>query len=515
MRNNRIAILTTFYTFDNAYSLCNCVEDQLRMLCDNDYKIKLLVDEAFKNPGGYWNHPNITYAFCPTVQRSNEGILSENWVQEAEAFYQCLKKELDGYKVVIGHDITLQPAHLIHNIACRRLAEERPDLRWLHWSHSATAPQVRCSNPEAREIIQKKFPNAFMCYPNDWDRKRVAINYKYNLDEVKCVHHPTDFLSLMFGDEIERFEGITDEAWEKIDETINYPIRISKDLVREFNILNKDVISVYPCRLDRGKQPEWNIRTMAKIKEAGRSVCLIIFDFHSTGGDKVVYKEELERLARKWGLAEDECIFVSKWRPYTAYHVPRQVIMNFKKISDFHMHPSTSETYSLVVQESMMWRNLCVLNHQTPYMRDIYGSKNVLYYPMNGAVDSLTGEDGGTEITIHNESKHFENIAKEVIYFLENNPVLSQWRFIRKYRNSDYIFKHELEPLLYNGPTEPQEESHEPVISDPKYVREKGRDEIYDVSVSPARHISLEEANEKNVWPLVKEVKSLEPYCRG
>jgi len=450
LKENSVAILTTFYSFDPAYSLCNCVEDQIRMFVDHGYKIKVLVDQAFENPGGYWKHPNITYAFCPPVQRSNEGVLNEEWEKEVEDFYQCLKRELDGYSVCIGHDVTLQPAHLIHNIASRRLAEERPDLRWLHWCHSATAPQVRCSNEEARKLIQKKFPNAFMCYPNDWDRKRVALNYGFELDEVKTVHHPSDFLSLMFGDEVDLSEVENVEVRKKLDDKINYPIRLSKDLVNEFNILNADVISVYPCRLDRGKQVEWNIKTMASIKKTGRSVCLVVFDFHSTGGDKVTYREELKRIAKEWGLTEKECIFVSEWRPDTNYHVPRETIQNLKKIADFHMHPSTSETYSLVVQESMIWRNYCVLNHHTPYMRDIYGSKNVLHEPMGGAVNSLMAEDGSTTINIHDQEKHFENIANKILYMLEQgNPVIDQWRFIRKFRNHNYVFVRELEPLLY------------------------------------------------------------------
>ena len=452
MKENKIAILTTFYEFDPAYSLCACAEDQIRMFVNHDYKIKVLVDVAFKNPGGYWAHPNITYGFTPPVQRSNEGILNENWKEEAEAFYQSIKKELEGYKIVLAHDVTLQPAHLVHNIACRRLAAERPDLRWLHWCHSATAPSVRCSNEDARKIIQQKFPNSFICYPNDWDRKRVALNYGYELDEVKCVHHPSDFLGLMFGDEI-RFEDIpnlSEEAKQWLDKKINYPIRLSKDLVKEFDILNADVISVYPCRLDRGKQVEWNIRTMAKIKETGRTVKLVIFDFHSTGGDKVLYREDLKRKGKEWGLTEQELIFVSEWRPDTNLHVPREVVQNLKKIADFHMHPSTSETYSLVIQESMIWRNFCVLNHHTPYMRDLWGSKNVIHEPMGGAVDSLTGEDGSTLITIHDEKRHFENLAKKILYMIEQaNPVINQWRFIRQHRSLEWIFTHQLEPILY------------------------------------------------------------------
>jgi glycosyltransferase involved in cell wall biosynthesis len=452
MKENKIAILTTFYDFDSAYSLCNCVEDQLRMFCDHGYKIKVIVDENFKSPGGYWDNPNLTYGKTPSIQRSNEGELNEHWQEDVDRFYEVLKKELEGYEVVIGHDITLQPAHLIHNIACRRLADERKDIRWLHWSHSATAPQVRCSNEDAQRLIRHRFPNAFMCYPNDWDRKRVALNYGYEIDKVKCVHHPSDFLSLMFGDEIDidKIPGITPETKDWLEKNVNYSIKLSKDFVKEFDILNADVISVYPCRLDRGKQVQYNIKTMAKIKELGRSVKMIVIDFHSTGGDKVTYRNELKELGKNWGLTDKELIFMSEWREDTNLHVPRQVVMNLKKIADFHMHSSTSETYSLVVQESMIWRNFCVLNHHTPYMRDIYGSKNVLHEPMGAAVNALTGEDGSTNLNISNEALHFENLAKKVLYMIEiANPVLAQWRMIRKTRSIDYIFRNQLEPLLY------------------------------------------------------------------
>jgi hypothetical protein len=89
-------------------------------------------------------------------------------------------------------------------------------------------------------------------------------------------------------------------------------------------------------------------------------------------------------------------------------------------------------------------------------MRDIYGSKNVLYEPMSSAVNCLDGEDGSTTININNAEKHFENIAKKILYFIEiANPVISQWRFVRKYRSIEYVFLHELEPLLFRENLKP------------------------------------------------------------
>lgn len=460
MKNNQVSILTTFYEIDEAYSLCNCVADQIRMFTSHDYKINVLVDEALDETklSGIWRHPNVTYQKFPGVSRSNDGVLPDNYQEEANKLYESLKEHLKGTKVCLCHDVTLQPAHLIHNLACRRIADERDDLFWLHWSHSSTAPQVRCSEPEALEVIKKKFPHSYMCYPNNWDRQRVAKNHGYEMDEVKCVHHPSDFLDLMFGEELnfDLIPNLSDEAKEYLDKKVNYPIRLSKDLVNEFDILNADVISVYPCRLDRGKQPEFNIKTMAKIKEAGRTVKLVIFDFHSTGGDKVTYRNELKQIAREWGLTEQECIFVSEWREDTNLHVPREMVMNLKKIADFHMHPSTSETYSLVIQESMMWRNFVIANHHTPYMRDIWGSKNVEYTPMGGAVNALDCEDGSTTINIGNPQEHFDLLAKRVIFFIEvANPVINQWRFIRQNRSIKKIFQTQLEPLLYRKTLKP------------------------------------------------------------
>lgn len=437
MKENKVAIFTSFYDFDPGYSLCNCVEDQIRMFVENDYKIKLFVDHVFHNPGGYWAHPNVTYALLPPVQRSNEGQLNDKWEEEAQSVYDSLKIELEGYRVILTHDLVLQPAELIYNVAARKLASERNDLRWLNWCHSPTQMHLSCNIPEITKLIEQKFPNSFICYPNDWDRKRVAINHQLEMDEVKCVYHPSDFVSLLCGD--------AEDMSEKGLKTLN----LTKDFVKEFDLFNADVISVYPCRLDRGKQPEFNIKTMAKIKETGRKVLMVIFDFHSTGGDKVTYREELKQIARKWGLTEKECVFVSEWKPETAYNVPRQFILNLKKLSDFHMHSSNTETYSLVCQESVATKNFLVLNHHLPVMRDIYGSKNPLYEQFGSTVDALTGENGSTHLNIHDEKVEFENRAKRILYYLENNPVLAEWRFIRKHRNLQYVFTMELEPLLY------------------------------------------------------------------
>lgn len=456
IKENQVAILSTFYAIDDAYSLCRVVEDQLKMFTMHGYKIKLLVDKGLNESTmrGIWKHPNITLCKYRDVSRSNEGILPEDYQVQADALYEELKEILKNVKVVIAHDVILQPAHIIHNLACRKLAAERPDLRWLHWCHSATAPQVRCSDPAASQIIDQKFPNSVACYPNAWDKKRVAQSYGYEMDEVKTVNHPLDFLELMLGKEIDlsEYSSLSEEDKIKLDKEVNYPIKLSKDFVNEFDLLSADVITTQVARLDRGKQIEFGIKTMGAMKKLGRDVRCIVVDFHSTGGDKVIYRQELEKIGIEWGLTPHELIFTSQWREDTNLSVPREFVMNMNKISDWKIHASTSETFSLVVMEAMMWRNFCVLNHHTPYMREIYGSKNVIHEVFGSAVDVRTGELGGaTNLTIYDEEEHFSNLANKVLYWIEQgNPTISQWRYIRKNFGLKGIFRTQLEPILYN-----------------------------------------------------------------
>jgi len=110
----------------------------------------------------------------------------------------------------------------------------------------------------------------------------------YEEDQIRVVNHATD---------IPRFFDF-------------HPL--SQKLCDKFDILSADIIGCYPLRLDRGKQPEYVIKIFKALKENECKVRLLIIDFHSTGGDKVAYREELIRLRDNLGLSPSEVIFTSQ-----------------------------------------------------------------------------------------------------------------------------------------------------------------------------------------------------------
>jgi len=411
-----IYILTDFYSLDEAYSLCGVVSEQLSML--REYNPILIVDEAFPKSGTPWHEFKMQK--IPGIPRSNsfKPPVEKDVERMRAAMSDILKSG-----VVITHDMIYQPSMVGHHAAARKVAAENPNLRWLHWIHSATP----CFARQHSQYFKGVFPNSKIVFPNEYDQSRVAANYNVPESDVVFVPHSTDPVEFLMQHEL------------------------SKQLAREINLLEADVIGCYPARLDRGKQVEIGIEIFAGIKNTGKSVRYIIFDFHSTGGDKVSYRRSLESKCAELGLAVGrEVVFVSEWRKETKYSSPRQMVKDFMTVGDLLILPSRSETYSLVAQEAALCKNLLVLNFDFPPMRSIYG-RDALYEKFSSDIDALSGANGRTETKYENRQDYMNRVALRAVSYLEESMTLRQFRLLRKTRNPKAVLRDYLEPLIWRG----------------------------------------------------------------
>lgn len=429
--SKKVAILTTFSSYSEAYSLNRVVMNQIRMLVDHGHKPIVIVGQNFKPVYDYAD-PNVEIRRIPDVPCHNEVKCDPTFDQDVGAIERELAKCLEGVDVCLTHDIIYQPACIKHLVASKRIAGRRTDLRWLHWIHSATSPYtLQNLRPlfvdEYANIIREKFPNSFYIFFNHYSIPRIANNFQVDDGDVKVVHHPTD---------IKAFYKIEDSSWE---------------LIKRKKMLSADVICTYPIRLDRGKQVEKVIKVIASFKEFDKSVRLIVVDFHSTGGDKVEYRNQLKQIAIDWGLNDQEITFTSEERSDWNVEVPYGVVSDFFRLSNVFIMASVSESYSLIMQEGGLSGVSSMVNFDFPPFRDIFG-----WAPHQGKfssnIDALTGLDGDTTTKVHNEKVFYQGLAGVMNYDLENERSLHLKTFLRKYRNLDYIFEHELEPLINYEP---------------------------------------------------------------
>lgn len=435
-----VVIFTTFSSSDEAYSLNRVVLDQIKMLTQNGYKIKVIVSDTFEAKGEYANE-NVKIERIPIVTVHNEVKKDETFDKDVDDLTSALERVVEGAHVVITHDVIYQNACLKHNFAARRVAEKHPEIRWLHWIHSATSPVTLASlrdyfGDEYLNLVSKPFPNSRYVFFNHWSVPRVAKNFGVEEGVVRVVHHPTDVYELL---------GISEPV---------------KKIAEKYDFLKADAIAVYPARLDRGKQVEYMIKTMASLKRMEMNVKALVIDFHSTAGDKVAYRDNLKQIAIDYRLGDGELLFTSELRPEWSYEIPHTLVSEFMRLANVFVMPSVSESYSLVTQEAGMNKQVVVANYDFPPFRDIFGP-NVIYRKYSSNVDAMSGLDGNTntryggdvseEQRPNEEKKYHYETAGMIKAKLNDNGPMALATFLRKERNLNAVFKKELEPLLYES----------------------------------------------------------------
>lgn len=447
---SKVCIFTNFFNFDPTYSLCRVTVDQIKMLIRNGYEPVVIVSDSFDPSGTIFE--KVELRKVPNVSCHNEVKKDETFEEDVESIYVALKEYLKDIDVVITQDIVYKPSELKYNFAARKVAAELPNITWLHWINSATPPVTLNSlmgifTDQYLELVRKPFPNSKYVFFNDISKDVIAKNFGVTNNEVRIVHHPSDFFEVY---------GVTSP--------------ILKRFIDKREIFSADAIFIYPIRLDRGKQVEYVIKTAASVKKLNKDVRCIICDFHSTGGDKVTYREELKQMGQDWGLTPKELSFTSEFTDEWNVRIPHEDVLALFRISNVFLMPSVSESYSLITQEAALTKNLLILNQDFPPYRDIFGPNNI-FRKYSSRWDLMTGydeavgrnadgSDKGTDTVygpqgmskhekLEGEKRYHLQTAAMVIDRLNNDEQLATNIFIRKNRWLDVVFKNELEPLLY------------------------------------------------------------------
>lgn len=417
-----VYLLTNFSQYLKSYSPIIVVGEQLLMLKRAGYTPILITTEGWENPV---NTPYEGVAVEHLYPSGGHDAVDDIFESDVLDIYRRLEEIIPEGSVVITHDLIFLPDYTKHNIACRRLAEKRPNIRWLHWIHSATGPNTLINErsiygPQYKELLLSKFPNSIICYPNAQDIPRVAKNFSFEEDEIVEVPHSTDPI-----------EGMSP---------------IVKRLYDGKYLGDVEVLIIAPMRLDRGKNPGMIVRLMAGCRDADLTSHVVFCDFQSTGDDKVVLRNETNDLAQELDVL-DRVTFLSEFDGEAMLEVDHQVVLDLFTLSNVFICPSRSETYSLTTQEAMLKGNLCILNKDFPAFAQIYG-KNALYRQFDGSEVGFDGQDGVITTEIKPLENHFKDMAIALKYYLENDKILRAKTWVRTKRNPDYIFQNFVEPLI-------------------------------------------------------------------
>lgn len=415
-----IGILTTFYSYDRAYSLVSVVNDQLAMNVKHGYKTVLFVLPSFQDdhlvPEGVEIRKVVPQVILEPYRASS---WPKEWRTDVMQVVDALKTHAKDIDVMIAHDLHFIDTYLpycgaIHDICQYGLLKAK----WLLWTHSApSSRQIAEGNPHNLRFQLPK--GAKLIYLNNYHTLHLAEMYGTWLSEVRVVHNSVDprtFLNL-------------------------HPLVTS--LINKYDLLSADYMGIYPLsstRMVDGKQVQKAVKLMSELKKRGHNVKYIICNAHANHEREKNTIKDLQATFASWGLSPDEAIFTSlEDSPTYEAGVPREVISQLFQISNLFIFPTISENCSLVLLEAMMSKNLLVLNASVPQLRE-FGKDHALY---------MDFESKDTKINYADEDKYYAEWAAIVENKMKQQTALIGQRDLLKNYNLDQIFLHQIEPLYY------------------------------------------------------------------
>lgn len=99
---------------------------------------------------------------------------------------------------------------------------------------------------------------------------------------------------------------------------------------------------------------------------------------------------------------------------------------------------------------------MLVLNRDFPPMMTLWGQWP-LYKQFSSAINSNNGRNGETKWTWadgrrmpypENEHGYYRELASNILYYIEHNPVLMEQKMVRQERSIEYVMSHFLEPII-------------------------------------------------------------------
>lgn len=396
----RIAIITHFNRCPSSYSPATGTKHLIKMLKFFGHSVVLFTQEGHKLEEVDFGCE--IKGIVPKYKRE-KNVLNEDIKNK---FIENLKLEIDGkFDVCITIDLYLDDC-LTYREA---LKEANININFLNWARSGVGRPINFAMKRAKYI-----------YMNYADAKTFADAINVDISKIRIVFNSKD-PSIIY-------------KWNDTSKMINNKMRLWE----------KDIIQIAPfcsSRLD-AKGMNSIIRVFSELKKCGKKVCLIVANSNARHrvdeiNSKIKFAEEL---GLKNGI---DFIFTSTLAnenfPIDS-ELPNESVLQLMQVSNLFVFPTVAEVSSNVELESSISKCLLVLNEDLPCLFDFVDRNAVLSYPFTSSRNlHYSGR----------EDKNINELAKKIIYELDNNKADRQMRHVWRNNCFEAVYKNQLEPILY------------------------------------------------------------------
>lgn len=424
----KVAILTMFSGLATTYSLVNVVADQIKMLLEAQVELKLLVSETcpdterwgiFLDPRLEWVKITNTCHGAPIVWHDYSaptGTVHETFYEEAAQIAKDYVRALQDVDVCIMHDILYQGWHLVHNAAIRQAQKSLPGVRFLAFTHSLPVGRPQ----KLEEPFSFRFtamPNTRFVYPSYSGIEALARQYDVPQGSCAVVYNSLPLLEMLSQD-VQKVAGSID-------------------------LLNADILAVYPGRLTTGKRFEKVAALAGAIQRKTEQRTRVIFcDFPSADIPGRIYKDTIRMEGQKFGLEAGNMVFTSDLGYEQGF--PRQGVLELFTLSNLFLCPSYSESFGLTVLEAASRGNFLVLNEAVPALKELGDSLGAYFMRW----DARNFGYDTHERYVPSEQAYYEEHGERIVNFMREDRSLWAKTRVRTQYHGAWICRNQLMPLL-------------------------------------------------------------------
>ncbi|MGL4344234.1 MAG: glycosyltransferase [Cellulosilyticaceae bacterium] len=424
----KCALLTMFNGLNRSYSLVSVVAEQIEILLSHHLEVKLLVSEQcpLSPLEGIFADPRIEWCF---VTNNIAGIpikwhdystptdsLHTSFPSELHIITESLMSHLQDVDICIMHDILYQGWHYIHNIAIRQVAQKLTNLHFIAFTHSFPLRRPLSIPPHLLGFYTP-MPRTRYVYPTY--SGITALSTQYQVPEGHChvVYNSLELLSFLSPE--------------------------VRQLHERINLYDTDLLIIYPARLTPSKQLEKVVTLVGSIYDTCEKTAKIIFcDFPSLDVDPRLYKDNIRQTASTYNFPIQNIIFTSEEGFPSG--LPRQAVLDLFSLSNLFICPSFSESFGLTVLEAASRGNFLVLNECVPALEEL--SEKLHPYLMRWPAHTFEGDVVPTYTP--SEKHYYQTHAKHIVQKMLENEVLVAKNAVRLYYSQEWIWHHQLAPLL-------------------------------------------------------------------
>lgn len=424
----KVAVLTMFNGLDSQNPLVDVVSGQLKMLLDAGINIKVLVSQDCPDEERQGVFADERLEWVKITNRLDgkrmvwhdyslpKGDLHGTFFAEAEIIAKDFKAALSDVSICMMHDIHFEGRHLIHNVALRRAQENLPKVKFIAFTQSL---------PVNRPPILKypfscrytPMPNTVYAYPSQSGIPALAKQYGVPESRCRVICNRIDLLTFM-SDDVRQLNSRTD-------------------------LFKPELLVICPGCLTPDKKLE-KVAALAGVlrQKTGLKAKVIFCDFPGADIDAEKYKLEIRSEGRICGLKDENIVFTSDFG--WPYGFPKNGVFELFTLSNLFICPSFSESLGMTVLEAASRGNFLVLNEAVPALEELgtqFGAYFMRWDARNFGFETK-------ENYKPSELAYMEEHAIRIASQMRDNAILCAKTQVRREFNPDWIWRHQLRPLL-------------------------------------------------------------------